>query len=37
MKEPARRFPPPWTTEGNGACFIVKARNGQPLAYSAEG
>jgi hypothetical protein len=24
MKEPVRRFPPPWTAEDNGACFIVR-------------
>jgi hypothetical protein len=29
----ARRFPPPWTTEDNGACFIVRDANGQALAY----
>jgi hypothetical protein len=29
-----RRFPPPWTVEDhNGACFIVKDRSGQALAY----
>jgi hypothetical protein len=29
-----RRFPPPWTIEEhNQACFIVKDRNGQALAY----
>jgi len=32
MAEP-RRFPPPWTIEDNGACFIVRDHNGQPLAY----
>jgi hypothetical protein len=30
---PNRRFPPPWTVEDNGACFIVKDRAGQALAY----
>jgi hypothetical protein len=30
---PDRRFPPPWTVEDNGACFIVKDKNGQALAY----
>jgi hypothetical protein len=30
---PARRFPPPWTYEDNGACFIVKDRSGRALAY----
>ena len=29
----SRRFPRPWTTEDNGACFIVKDRKGQALAY----
>jgi hypothetical protein len=29
-----RRFPPPWTVdEYNDACFIVKDKNGQALAY----
>jgi endo-1,4-beta-D-glucanase Y len=28
-----RRFPPPWTVEDNGSCFIVKDRNGLALAY----
>jgi hypothetical protein len=23
-----RRFPPPWSTEDNGACFIVKDHSG---------
>jgi hypothetical protein len=27
------RFPPPWTTEETEACFIVRDRNGQALAY----
>ena len=26
------RFPP-WTTEDNGACLIVKDRNGQAITY----
>jgi hypothetical protein len=30
---PDRHFPPPWTVEDNGACFIVRDHNGQPLAY----
>jgi hypothetical protein len=30
-----RRFPPPWTVEDKGACFIVRDRNGQALAYSS--
>jgi len=30
----ARRFPPPWTLdENNNACFIVRDKNGQALAY----
>jgi endo-1,4-beta-D-glucanase Y len=29
-----RRFPPPWTIEEhNQACFIVRDKNGQALAY----
>jgi hypothetical protein len=29
-----RRFPPPWTIdEYNDACFIVRDKNGQALAY----
>ena len=29
-----RRFPPPWTIdEANDACFIVRDKNGQALAY----
>jgi hypothetical protein len=29
-----RRFPPPWSIEEhNDACFIVKDRGGQALAY----
>jgi hypothetical protein len=31
---PDRKFPPPWTIEDNGACFIVRDANGQALAYS---
>jgi hypothetical protein len=30
---PSRRFPPPWSVEETDACFIVKDRGGQPLAY----
>jgi hypothetical protein len=30
---PARRFPPPWTIDDNGACFIVRDTNGQALGY----
>jgi hypothetical protein len=29
-----RRFPPPWTIEDNGACFIVRDHNGQAQAYT---
>ena len=28
-----RRFPPPWTAEETDACFIIRDRNGQALAY----
>jgi hypothetical protein len=27
------RFPPPWSVEDNGACFIVRDHSGQELAY----
>jgi len=30
---PERRFPPPWSIEDSGACFIVKDSGGQKLAY----
>jgi hypothetical protein len=29
----ARRFPPPWSVEEQDACFVVRDRVGQPLAY----
>jgi hypothetical protein len=29
----ARRFPPPWSVEEQDACFVVRDRNGQALAY----
>jgi hypothetical protein len=29
---PARRFPPPWTVEDIGACFLVRDSNGQKFA-----
>jgi hypothetical protein len=29
----ARRFPPPWAVEEQGAYFLVRNQNGQPLAY----
>jgi hypothetical protein len=32
MTEP-RRFPPPWSSKERPACFIVRDRNGQALAY----
>jgi hypothetical protein len=28
---PNRRFPPPWSAEDIGACFLVKDSNGQKL------
>jgi hypothetical protein len=28
-----RRFPPPWTVEEQEACFTVRDRGGQALAY----
>jgi hypothetical protein len=28
-----RPFPPPWTVEDLGSCFVVKDRGGQKLAY----
>jgi hypothetical protein len=30
---PPRRFPPPWSVEEAGACFIVKDHAGMSLAY----
>jgi len=33
MGDRSRRFPPPWTIEDNGACFIVRDHNGQTLTY----
>ena len=29
----ARRFPPPWSVDELEACFIVRDRSGQALAY----
>jgi hypothetical protein len=29
----ARRFPPPWTVEEQEACFTVRDRGSQALAY----
>ena len=28
-----RRYPPPWDIEDNGACFIIRDHDGQPLRY----
>ena len=28
-----RRFPPPWSVDDIGGCFLVKDANGQMLAY----
>ncbi len=28
-----RRFPPPWSIDDNGDCFIVRDHGGQALAY----
>ena len=28
---PCRRFPPPWTIDDNGSCFIVKDDDGHAL------
>ena len=33
MIDPARRFPPPWTVEEQDACYVVRDRDGQQLAY----
>jgi hypothetical protein len=30
---PKRRFPPPWSVEETDACFIVRGRGEQALAY----
>ena len=30
---PPRRFPPPWTVEDLGSCFVVIDSGGQKLAY----
>jgi hypothetical protein len=32
MTEQPRRLPPPWDIEDNGACFIVRDKNGQALS-----
>ena len=31
---PCRRFPPPWTIDDNGSCFIVKDDDGRALGYA---
>ena len=28
-----RRFPPPWSIEDIGGCFVVKASNDRPLVF----
>jgi hypothetical protein len=28
-----RRFPPPWSADETDACFIIRDKNGQALAY----
>lgn len=33
MTAQQRHFPPPWTVEDNGACFIVCDHSGQALAH----
>ena len=33
LMPPARRFPPPWTSEETETCFIVKDNTGRALAY----
>jgi len=30
---PSRRFTPPWSVEEQEACFVVRDRDGQQLAY----
>jgi hypothetical protein len=30
---PERRFPPPWSVEDIGGCFVVKASNNRPLVF----
>jgi hypothetical protein len=32
MRE-TRRFPPPWSVEDNGSCFVVIDSDGQKLSY----
>jgi hypothetical protein len=33
MHPSPRRFPPPWSVEDQEACFVVRDREGQALAY----
>jgi hypothetical protein len=33
VANPARRFPPPWSGEELDACYVVRDRGGQQLAY----
>jgi hypothetical protein len=28
-----RRFPPPWSIDDIGGCFVVKASNNRPLVF----
>jgi hypothetical protein len=30
----SRHFPPPWTIDDDGSCFIVRDHNGQALVYT---
>jgi hypothetical protein len=30
---PERRFPPPWSVEDIGGCFVVKASNDRPMVF----
>jgi hypothetical protein len=29
----ARRFPPPWSVDDIGGCFVVKTSNNRPLVF----
>jgi hypothetical protein len=29
----ARRFPPPWSVDDIGSCFVVKTSNNRPLVF----
>ena len=33
VTKPRRSFPPPWTIEDNGTCYIVRDLNEQARAY----